>query len=48
LLTEVVERVFRGSREQLLVRLFARKRLTTRERALLEQVLGDPGKEATR
>ena len=39
LLGEVVERVFRGSREQLLVRLLERKRLTRGERALLEDVL---------
>lgn len=41
LLGEVVDRVFRGSREQLLVRLFERRRLTERERALLERVLGE-------
>ena len=39
LLGEVVERVFRGSREQLLVRLMEQRRLTARERALLEKVL---------
>ena len=39
LLGEVLERVFRGSREQLLVRLMEQKRLTPRERALLEEVL---------
>jgi predicted transcriptional regulator len=39
---ELVERVFGGSREQLLVNLFGRrKKLTTKERALLEQVLLD-------
>jgi BlaI family penicillinase repressor len=37
---ELVERVFGGSREQLLVNLFnRRKKLTAKERALLEQVL---------
>jgi hypothetical protein len=36
----MLERVFRGSREQLLVNLFGRrKKLTAKERALLEQVL---------
>jgi predicted transcriptional regulator len=39
LLDEVLERVFRGSREQMLVRLMEQKRLTPRERALLEEVL---------
>ena len=39
LLGDVVKRVFRGSREQLLVRLLDRKKLTKRERALLEDVL---------
>ncbi len=39
LLGDVVERVFRGSREQLLMRLLDRKKLTKRERALLEDVL---------
>jgi BlaI family transcriptional regulator, penicillinase repressor len=39
LLGEVVERVFRGSREQLLVRLMEQRRLTAAERALLEEVL---------
>ena len=48
LLSDVVERVFRGSREQLLVRLFARKRLTAQEQAALRKVLGDVKKEAPR
>jgi predicted transcriptional regulator len=48
LLGELVERVFRGSREQLLVRLLGKQRLTQRERALLREVLGDEGKEAGR
>jgi predicted transcriptional regulator len=39
LLGEVLERVFLGSREQLLVRLVRRGRLTAQERALLEEVL---------
>ncbi len=41
---ELVERVFGGSREQLLVNLFGRrKKLTAKERALLEQILKEQG-----
>jgi BlaI family transcriptional regulator, penicillinase repressor len=37
---DLLERVFQGSREQLLVNLFGRrKKLTAKERALLEQIL---------
>jgi predicted transcriptional regulator len=39
LLSDLVERVFRGSREQLLMRLMGEKTLTPNERALLEEVL---------
>ena len=39
LLRDVIDRVFRGSREQLLVRLVEQKRLTAKERAMLEQLL---------
>ncbi|HEY1599867.1 MAG TPA: BlaI/MecI/CopY family transcriptional regulator [Pirellulales bacterium] len=39
LLRDVLDRVFRGSREQLLVRLTEHKRLTAKERAVLEQIL---------
>ena len=39
LLGEVLERVFRGSREQLLVRLIEQRQLTARERAILEEIL---------
>lgn len=39
LLGELIDRVFRGSREQLLVRLMEQKGLTDRERALLEATL---------
>jgi BlaI family penicillinase repressor len=39
LLGDVIERVFRGSREQLLVRLVGQKRLTAKERAVLEEIL---------
>jgi predicted transcriptional regulator len=43
LLGDVLERVFRGSREQLLVRLVERRKLTPRERAVLEEVLKEAG-----
>ena len=39
LLTDLVRRVFRGSREQLLVRLMEQKKLSTKERAALEEIL---------
>ena len=39
LLRDVMRRVFRGSREQLLVRLVEQQRLTARERAVLEEIL---------
>jgi predicted transcriptional regulator len=40
LLGDLLDRVFRGSREQLLVRLMEQKALTVKERALLGEVLG--------
>lgn len=40
LLGELIDRVFRGSRELLLVRLMEQKKLTARERALLDEALG--------
>jgi BlaI family penicillinase repressor len=39
LLGELIDRVFRGSREQLLVRLMEQRALTSKERALLEDIL---------
>lgn len=39
LLGDLVDRVFQGSREQLLVRLMENKRLNAKERALLESIL---------
>jgi BlaI family penicillinase repressor len=39
LLGQVVRKVFRGSREQLLVRLIGQKKLTDKERSLLEGIL---------
>jgi hypothetical protein len=47
MLGDLVERVFDGSRELLLVRLLEQKRLTAKERAFLEQLLGEQ-KEARR
>jgi predicted transcriptional regulator len=43
LLADLVRRVFRGSREQLLVRLVEQRRLTARERAALEEILKEQG-----
>jgi BlaI family penicillinase repressor len=39
LLTDLVSRVFRGSREQLFVRLLDGRKLTSKERAVLETLL---------
>jgi predicted transcriptional regulator len=39
LLGDILNRVFRGSREQLLVRLVEQRRLTAEERTLLEGIL---------
>jgi BlaI family transcriptional regulator, penicillinase repressor len=41
LLGDVIERVFRGSREQLLLRLIEQRRLTAMERTLLREILGE-------
>ncbi len=41
LLKDVVQRVFDGSREQLLIRLMDQKKLTARERTFLEGILKD-------
>jgi BlaI family penicillinase repressor len=43
LLGDLVQRVFRGSREQLLVRLVGERKLTARERAVLEAILKEQG-----
>jgi predicted transcriptional regulator len=43
LLSDVLKRVFRGSREQLLVRLVQQRKLTAKERALLEEILKEQG-----
>jgi BlaI family transcriptional regulator, penicillinase repressor len=39
LLGDLVERVFQGSREQLLVRLMEQKKLSAKERAAIEELL---------
>lgn len=39
MLGDIVERVFRGSREQLLVRLLEERKLTAKERAALEAIV---------
>jgi predicted transcriptional regulator len=39
LVGDLVDRVFHGSREQLLLRLFDKRKLTAKERALLESIL---------
>jgi predicted transcriptional regulator len=46
LLGEILDRVFRGSREQLLVRLMEQRSLSARERALLEDILREGGKRS--
>ena len=43
LLGETLQRVFQGSRELLLVRLLEQRKLTARERSLLEEILGKGG-----
>jgi BlaI family transcriptional regulator, penicillinase repressor len=39
MLADVVERVFQGSREQLLMQLLKQKKLTAKERAMLQEIL---------
>ena len=39
LLSDMIERVFRGSREQLLLRLVEQRRLTAKEWAVLQEVV---------
>ncbi|MEX0678725.1 MAG: BlaI/MecI/CopY family transcriptional regulator [Pirellulales bacterium] len=39
MLSDLVDRVFHGSREQLILRLVEHKKLTAKERARLEQIL---------
>jgi BlaI family penicillinase repressor len=44
LLGDMVQRVFRGSRAQLLYRLVEQRKLTKEERAVLEQILKEAGR----
>ena len=44
LLGDLVRRVFRGSREQLLVRLVGGRKLTAQERSALEAILKEQGR----
>jgi BlaI family transcriptional regulator, penicillinase repressor len=44
LLGDLVKRVFRGSRTQLLCRLVDQRKLTANERAVLEQILKEHGR----
>lgn len=44
LLSDVIQRVFGGSREQLLVQLMEQKKLTKRERQLLKDILKEQSK----
>ncbi|MDR3635458.1 MAG: BlaI/MecI/CopY family transcriptional regulator [Isosphaeraceae bacterium] len=44
LLGDLVQRVFRGSRAQLLCRLVAQRKLTAEERAVLERILKEQGR----
>lgn len=41
LVTDLVERVFGGSRERLLLRLFEQRKLNKREKQLLQQILDE-------
>jgi predicted transcriptional regulator len=43
LLGDLIKRVFRGSRSQLLYRLVEQRRLTAKERAVLKQILEEQG-----
>lgn len=44
LLGDLVKKVFGGSREQLLIRLMDQKKLTAKERAVLEAIIGEQRK----
>jgi BlaI family penicillinase repressor len=41
LVGDLVERVFKGSRDQLLINFFSRQRPSAKERAAIEQILKD-------
>ena len=44
LVRDLVQRVFLGSREELLVQVLGQKKLTAKERAVLEQILKEQGR----
>jgi len=44
LLGQVLDRVFRGSREQLLLRLMEQRKLSAKERAAIERILEEGGR----
>src|SRR5262245_56338138 len=44
LVRDLVQRVFHGSREELLVQILSQKKLTAKERAVLEQILKEQDK----
>ena len=44
LVRDLVQRVFHGSREELLVQILGQKKLTAKERAVLEQILKEQEK----
>jgi predicted transcriptional regulator len=44
MLGDLVERLFRGSREQLLLRLLEERKLSAKERAMLEEILREKKK----
>jgi len=46
LVRDLIHRVFGGSREQLLVRLMEQRRLSAKERAVLEKILAERGEKA--
>jgi predicted transcriptional regulator len=45
LVTDLLRRVFGGSREKLLVRLMEQRKLTSKERNVLEQILRERGRD---
>ena len=44
MLTDLVQRVFQGSREQMLIRLMGQKKLSAKERSVLESLLREQQK----
>ena len=48
LLKDILNRVFQGSREQLLIRLMDQKKLSAKEAAVLREILGNEDKKKPR